>query len=88
MNSAKDTTNDWAKKYERGVRTYAIWWNPADFPGKFVVRGATSYADHVDVDEDCELASSLEEARSKVPDGFVMIARHPTDPPGIVECWV
>ena len=85
---ARDTTNDFVTKYERGVRTYAIWFNPDDFPGKYVVRGATSFANRVEADKECEVVDSLEKAREKIPHGMVWMARHPQDPPGIVECWV
>jgi len=84
----RDTTNDFVTRYERGVRTYAIYFDPEDFPGKYVVRAWTSYANHSEPDKECEVEDSLEKAREKIPAGMVWQARHPRDPRPIVEAWV
>lgn len=88
MEDGRNTTSDFSTRYERGVRGYTIYFDPLDFPGKYVVRGWTAHMDWTEQDKECELATSLEEAREKVPKGFVWIARHPSDDAKIVECWV
>lgn len=84
----RDTTNSFVTRYERGVRTYTIYFDPEDFPGKYVVRGWTSYMNHSDGDKECEVVGSLEEAREKIPAGMVWQARHPSDARAVVEAWV
>ena len=71
-----------------GVRGYNIFHSPDDYPGKFVVRGWTAGANSVQMDEECELCDSLEEARSKIPPGFVWLPPHATDVNSLVEVWV
>lgn len=86
--SSRDTTNDFYTRYERGVRTYTIYFNPDDFPGKYVVRGWTSHVSHSEMDKECEVVDSLEKAREKIPVGMVWQARHPSDVRAVVEAWV
>jgi len=83
-----DTTHRFVSRYERGVRTYTIYFDPEDFPGKYVVRGWTSYLEHSEPDKECEVVDSLEKAREKIPAGMVWQARYPSDPRPVVEAWV
>ena len=91
----RDTTS---QLQQRRTRLYQIWLRPDDLPelrerargrGDYVVRAVTALmADVVpDPEEDAVLCESLGEAREVVPTGLVWMARHPTDPPSIVEVW-
>lgn len=70
------------------MRSYAIYFNPTDFPGKFVLRGHTSHPGSSVPDNDCMLADGLDEIRSVVPTGFVNTGRMEDDDAKIVEVWV
>lgn len=66
------------------IPIFTIYNNTADFPGKFVVRlwdldVPTPYV--------C-LFATIADARKSVPESFIMLARHPSDDPVIVETWV
>lgn len=68
---------------------YAIYQNPADYPGWFVVR---RWEVHTGVpapvpSPNPKLARSLEDARKAVPAGYYNIGRQPEDDPVIVEVW-
>lgn len=88
MSDPVDRTQSFVQRYERGVRGYNIFFNPEDFPGKYVVRGWTAHMDHTVHDREAEVVDSLELAREKVPKGLVYLARYPTDVPSLVEAWV
>jgi hypothetical protein len=70
------------------MKVFAIYFNPRDYPDKYVMRGYTTVARHTVPDDHCATASSLEEIRNKVPEGLVNIGRDPSDDPCIVECWI
>lgn len=67
---------------------YVIYVNPADMPGKFVVREW-----HVVRDELLPVAgrawpaNTLEQARAMVPEGLVRLGRQEVDDPVILETW-
>jgi hypothetical protein len=69
---------------------YAVYQNPSDYPGKFVVREiiartGTLYL----VDPPTAVTGSLLLARSLgVPRGYHRIARSIDDDPVVVETWV
>lgn len=68
---------------------YAIYENPADYPGWFVVRRWEVH-DGVPAPVPCpnpKLAPSLEAARAAVPSGYFNIGRMAEDDPVIVEVW-
>ncbi len=68
---------------------YTIYDHPKDFPDKFVVRAHIVASDGKQyASTDCQLADTLEEARTFVPRDKVRTARHPADDPVIVETWV
>jgi hypothetical protein len=83
----RDTTEEYRKKYEHGVQTYTIYFDTEFYPGKYLVRGWKSHLDHSLPDEAFEVVDTIEEARSKIPPGFLWTARHPRDDVKIVECW-
>ena len=67
---------------------FTIYFNPTDFPGKYVTR-------LFDGDKPLRLLTvkdTLEEARAAIPQGpplgFVRFERSPTDDPAIVEAWL
>lgn len=62
---------------------YAIYNNPADFPGKYVVRKWNGEAPG-----SSRVCHTLEEARSAIPRGLTNIGRHVGDDPCIEECWL
>ena len=67
---------------------WVIYERPKDHPDSFVVRRAEVYAGSKRFDEQCTLASSLEDARHALPRGLTRLGRHPADEPSIVEVWV
>lgn len=68
---------------------YVIYFNPADFPGRFVVREWF-------IDRDGELLAlnligtgqTLVEARSLIPQGMINFRRSPDDIPCVLETWM
>lgn len=67
---------------------YVIYWNPSDYPGRFVTREWKVTAGQVlAAAHPCAVADSLAEARAIVPDGLVHIGRMPGDDPAIFEVW-
>jgi hypothetical protein len=71
---------------ERFPPIWIIYWNPADYPGEFVVR--VWYGEFPGtVIERCETAA---EARNIIrgQGGCVCLGRDEIDPKVIVECWI
>jgi hypothetical protein len=70
---------------------YAVYRNPTDFPGKYVVRvwrqGAESPGGKPDA-EPLFVGDSLEEARAALPDGVCCLDRLEGDPLHLVETWL
>jgi len=69
---------------------YCIYWNPSDYPKKFVVRRWTLCAEtgYMIADEDCKVFTRLTGARKAIPPGFVRIGRDEKDDKTIVEVWI
>ena len=68
---------------------YCIYWNPSDYPKKFVVRRWTIGEDCRPVaDEECRVFTRLTGARKAIPPGFVRIGRDEKDDKSIVEVWI
>jgi len=65
----------------------SIYFNPKDFPGKYVARvfdirpGAVHATRYIMVDE------NLEEMRRSIPTGFSCMNRTPEDDPELLEVW-
>lgn len=74
---------------ERVLTLWVIYENPADYPGKFVVRPQWVYSDAriVIAPEPTSVVDTLELARWHVPPETVWQRRHPDDDPAIVEVW-
>lgn len=73
-----------------GLRLYAIYRNPTDFPDRFVVRGWTATREGARPDPNpLAVVGSLEDARRAVPlDADACLGPSPGDDPVIVETWL
>jgi len=67
---------------------YAIYENPSDFPGQFVVRKWIISAGEAVPTNEHWTAKTLEEARGHVPPWLACLTRSPEDDPVIVEVWI
>jgi hypothetical protein len=68
--------------------TYAIYWNPSDHPGKFVVRRFESTAGKVRASNVATIHETIDGARLSLPLGLACLQRSPNDDPVIVETWL
>lgn len=66
---------------------YVIFEKPRDYPDHFVVRRFHIANGEIQAELHCELATSLDEARSHVPRGMCRIGRLENDDPQVVEVW-
>jgi hypothetical protein len=74
---------------DRPVTVWAIYREPRDFPGRWVLRGHEVFPGReLRTHSVCFLADSLSEARAKVPAGARRFRRAPEDHPAIHECWM
>lgn len=66
---------------------FVIYNSPSDYPGKWVVRRWNCLPVPTPTEEAiaCE---SLDEARQTIPQGALLLARHPDDDPVIHETWI
>lgn len=78
---------NWFEKVKR-FPVFTVYYNPQDFPGKYVVR-------LFDGDKPMRLLTvkdTLEEARAAIPQepplGFIRFERSPEDAKAIVETWL
>lgn len=71
-------------------RTYTIYRNPIEYPGKFAVRGWTAKPGaSVPDPEPLAVVDTLDEARDHIPpEANVRFSRDETDDPSIVETWM
>lgn len=68
---------------------YAIYDHPMDYPEHFVVRAWFAFADGLlQPDPACQLAETLDQARSLVPEGLTCLPRFEWDDPKIAEVWI
>jgi hypothetical protein len=75
---------------EVALKTYTIYQNPLDYPGKFVVRAwliIAGFPEPVPA-ETQGVTDSLEQARACIPAEMARIDRSPGDDLAIVETWV
>lgn len=72
------------------LRTYTIYRDPLDAPGRYVVRGFSIYRGEPDPVPDAKAyaVDTLAQARALVPGGLVRFARSATDDAAIVETWL
>ncbi len=65
------------------MEIFTIYYNPTDYPGKYVARRFNPGPDPEPL-----AVGSLEEVRAAVPKGLVFMPRFPLDDPCIVETWL
>ncbi len=72
------------------MEMFTVYWNPKDYPNKFVVRRwlvSDKEPEPVPM-ELVAVASTLEEIRSKIPGSLHCLRRFKEDDPAIVEVWL
>lgn len=70
---------------------FTIYENPADFPGKFLVRQWSIWPGEDFPRPNVQpkaVAETLDEARASIPKGMVCLNRFDEDDPCIVESWI
>ena len=67
---------------------WVVTFNPADFPGKYVIRRNDIGRGAVLATDEFHVSDTLDEVREKVPAGCVMLPRYQQDDPVIVEVWL
>lgn len=76
----------------KSLTMYAVYKNPDDYPGKYVVRrcyaGGDVPAGKVGMDVICDVSDDYDMAMSFIPDGCVRIDRSPNDVPCVMETWM
>jgi len=71
------------------VEIFAVYYNPTDYPGLFVVRRQVAGRGTVMADPNpLAVAPTLEGARLCIPPGVERFDRHPDDDQVIVETWM
>jgi hypothetical protein len=72
------------------ITFWTIYQNPADYPGKFVVRAhwVAGGDGHVKYSPECTVHDTLDEARAAVPPGCFLFPRDPSDDAVIAESWM
>lgn len=71
------------------LRGYTVFANPADYPGRYVVRGWRLVGTSILQDPGpLAVRHTLEEARAALPPGLQRCSRDPNDDPVIVEVWM
>jgi len=66
---------------------YTVYFNPSDYPGKYVVR-VTTIVGARGIVGDPGVFDSLENARECIPQSLMRMDRLPEDDPVIVEVWI
>lgn len=69
------------------LEQWAIYWNPADYPDKFVVRRWEIGMGWARPTDDVAAFDMLEEARMSLPVGAYCLGRDESDDPAILEVW-
>ncbi len=73
-----------ARGYNPGMEIFTVYWNPSDFPGKYVVRRFVGEKP----DPQPLAVGTLEEVRGVIPAWMTCLARNPGDDPCILETWL
>lgn len=78
-----------SSRYAGGMELYVVYFNPLDFPGKYVIRKQIAGRETVlAAPEPLIVGSSLDEVRAALPDGLTRLDRSPSDVASIVEVWL
>lgn len=69
---------------------WTIYYDPRDYPGKYVTRRHDIFRDNRPPQASREhyVGNTLDEVRARIPLGLVRLLRSEGDEPQIVECWV
>lgn len=67
---------------------WVVYYNPEDFPGKYVVRVHELRPDGLKPLSEAWIGDTLAEARASIPPGLVRIPRVEEDFRSIVETWL
>lgn len=68
--------------------TWTIYYNPTDYPEKYVLRRRFVKDGTPTADENCTVCDCLEEARCHVPPGKVCLQEQWTEETPAVESWI
>ena len=69
------------------IEMWVIYFNPADYPGRFVVRRHSVFDGEAHPSQHCILADDLDHARDYVPGNCINLGRLQGDDPAIFEVW-
>lgn len=69
---------------------WIVFFNPGDYPGKYVVRANDIFQGNPEPEPraECAVFDTLGEARAAMPEWGYCIPRAPDDPPQVVETWL
>ena len=73
---------------ETGLPMWVIYYDPLDYPGKWVVRRWLVEPGKVTGEPEPFVCDSLSEARAAVPPGAYRLNRAESDEPQIKEIWL
>lgn len=77
------------EELKRALFTYSVYQDPADYPGKFVVRKHAAAGEGIVFPQELvAVEDDLEAARAKIPGDRVRMPRSPDDDAKIVEVWI
>lgn len=84
-NSQQATSLEAAAVQEGDVLIWPVFEHPIDYPGLYVARPHSTRQNRPF--QVVLVAANVEELRSQLPPGLVMLARHADDNPKIIEVW-
>jgi hypothetical protein len=67
---------------------YTIYFNPSDYPGRYVCRQSEITPDCITKGRAWDFPTLMEARAIPLGLGLERINRHPADDPVIVECWI
>lgn len=68
--------------------TYVVYFNPSDFPGRYVMRGFACVDGEATPSAIAISGETIEKVRAHIPEGLHRMVRMPDDDPTIVEVWI
>ena len=70
-------------------RMFTVYFDPSDYPGKYVVRGSTVLTEGALTDvEPLVVVDTYDEACAAIPPGLWQLMRSPDDDIVVVEVWL
>ncbi len=70
------------------LQMWVVYNNPADYPGKWVVRLYLIGRGGAGVPAGAVVADTLEGVRAAIPPGLQRLERHAADDPVVYEVWI